>query len=102
MSSNPSLWEGFAAGPSVVVAVLWIPSCPFQALTSLPPATPTYPVAAPAPFPSILTLQDGLTPLHTAAIHGHVETVRLLLDRGADTGAKEKVRGVGNCEVTRI
>ena len=36
--------------------------------------------------------QDGDTPLHTAAFSGHLECVRLLLERGADKDAKTKVR----------
>ncbi|KAJ4249746.1 hypothetical protein NW762_012087 [Fusarium torreyae] len=34
--------------------------------------------------------KEGNTPLHTAATHGHEETVRLLLDLGADTHAESK------------
>ena len=36
--------------------------------------------------------QNGATPLHTAAFSGHLECVRLLLERGADKEAKTKVR----------
>ena len=35
---------------------------------------------------------DGYTPLHLAAFFGHGETVRLLLDRGADVAARSKNR----------
>ena len=35
---------------------------------------------------------DGYTPLHLAAFFGHGETVRLLLDRGADVAAQSKNR----------
>jgi ankyrin repeat protein len=36
--------------------------------------------------------QGGKTPLHHAAIHGHMEVVRLLLERGANLEAKGDVR----------
>ncbi len=35
--------------------------------------------------------QDGWTPLHGASYGGHIEVVRLLLDRGADVQAQEMV-----------
>ena len=34
--------------------------------------------------------QDGYTPLHWAAMDGHVETAALLLDRGADVDARDE------------
>jgi ankyrin repeat protein len=37
--------------------------------------------------------QNGRTALFYAAIKGHAECVRLLLDAGADTEAKNNVRG---------
>ena len=35
--------------------------------------------------------QNGETPLHKAALYGRLECARLLLDRGADKEAKDKV-----------
>ena len=40
-----------------------------------------------------LPLQELTTPLHWATCNGHLESVRLLLDRGADKEAKDMVRG---------
>ena len=37
--------------------------------------------------------QDGVTALMYAVSHGRADCVRLLLDAGADTNAKDKVRG---------
>ena len=73
---------GIAAGPSVAVDMM----------TLLPP--PYFPTCllAPLPLPSPLHLQDDRTPLHLAASNDHLESVRLLLDRGADKEAKLKVR----------
>ena len=39
--------------------------------------------------------QNGYTPLHQAATHGHAAVVEQLLAAGAVTGAKCKVRRVG-------
>lgn len=45
------------------------------------------------PLPASLHLvQQGLTSLHIAAFRGHLELVRLLLERGADIEAKSHVR----------
>ena len=38
-------------------------------------------------------MQIGMTPLHMSAYNGHIDSVRLLLDRGADKGSKDAVRG---------
>ena len=40
-----------------------------------------------------LPSQDGLTALHAAAAKDHTAVVRLLLEAGADTEAKDKVKG---------
>ena len=37
------------------------------------------------------TAQSGQTPLMTAAERGHIESMRVLLDRGADLEAKDNV-----------
>ena len=37
--------------------------------------------------------QNGITPLHAAADHGHLEVARLLLEVGADINAKAAVSG---------
>lgn len=41
---------------------------------------------------SILVSKNGLTPLHIAAHYGHVDIAELLLNRGADTDARARVR----------
>lgn len=38
-------------------------------------------------------LQNGYTPLLWTAYHGHTAAASLLLDRGADVGAKDNVSG---------
>ncbi len=45
-------------------------------------------------FAVITLLQDGWTPLHIAAQHGHVEVERLLLDKGANKEAASNVGAV--------
>src|ERR1700738_2061595 len=48
--------------------------------------------------PDLKSVRNGLgeTPLHSAAIYGSVESVRILLDRGADPNARN------NAEVTPL
>ncbi len=41
-----------------------------------------------------LGAQDGYTPLYVAALNGHLECMRLLLDRGEDKDAKTTVRAL--------
>ncbi|XP_062997471.1 ankyrin repeat domain-containing protein 27 [Elgaria multicarinata webbii] len=41
-----------------------------------------------------VTNQDGMTPLHAAALHGHADLVSLLLKHGANIGAKDANRAV--------
>ena len=73
---------------------------PMHSLVHL--SLPTHPSGmplTPAPLPSPFPLQDGYTPLLFAANDGYVETVRLLIDRGADiegkTNVRRKGRGIG-------
>ncbi len=42
-------------------------------------------------FACLFVGQIGWTPLHEASSRGHIEVVRLLLDRGADIQAQTKV-----------
>ena len=44
-----------------------------------------------ASFVHMFVCQDGWTPLHRASYGGHIEVVRLLLDRGAHIQAQAKV-----------
>ena len=46
---------------------------------------------APLPLAPPLPLQNGVTPLHYASMIGHLETVRLLLDRGTNKEAKDSL-----------
>lgn len=41
---------------------------------------------------SLASVQFGITPLHLAATRGHVDVARALLEKGADTEAKDWVR----------
>lgn len=41
-----------------------------------------------------VTNQDGFTPLHMAALHGHADLVSLLLKHGANIGQKNADRAV--------
>ena len=36
-------------------------------------------------------LQGHTTPLHYAAVGGHTDTVKILIEKGADVNAKDKV-----------
>ena len=36
-------------------------------------------------------LQDHQTPLHFAAYNGHTDTVKILIEKGADVNAKDEV-----------
>ncbi len=44
------------------------------------------------PYNCLRTPQDGETALHEAASNGRVDVVNVLLDRGADISATDKVR----------
>ena len=48
-----------------------------------------------------LFLKNGLTPLHIAAHYGHVDIAELLLNRGADSDARARVRLI-NKNVVRV
>ena len=55
--------------------------------------SPTVPRAFPLLLPLSVPLQQGLTPLHAAAINGHSDAIRTLLAAlGVDVGAKATVR----------
>ena len=36
-------------------------------------------------------LQDDQTPLHRAALSGHIDIVKILIEKGTDVNAKDKV-----------
>ena len=44
----------------------------------------------------LMLIQDGRTPLHICCIKGKVKMVKLLIDRGSDVKAKDKVCFPGN------
>jgi ankyrin repeat protein len=41
-------------------------------------------------------VQDGWTPLHYAAAHGHASAAAALVEHGADKAAKDDVRGAAS------
>ena len=51
---------------------------------------------------------NGNSPLHLAALHGHLDRVRALLDRGADANATNiasatpLLYGITNAEIVRL
>lgn len=59
-----------------------------------PPLTPL--------FPFSLAAQSGWFPLHIAARYGHVEVVEALLEKGAATEAKDRVRQFARTLFLRI
>ena len=68
-------------------AVLCIVVCPCVILSLAAPSD----MPPSALHPSALPLQFDYAPLHYAAMYGQVESLRLLLDRGADKEAKNEV-----------
>ena len=47
------------------------------------------------PYTVLYSLQDGQTPLMEALSEGHVECVKLLLDKGAPVDHQDRVSAVG-------
>ena len=40
---------------------------------------------------TVMFLQDHQTPLHWAASEGHTDIVKIMIEKGADVNAKDKV-----------
>ena len=73
-------------------------SQPPQAPPASPLHAPLLPPPLPAPAPLLLRawlLQNGWTPLHEAALKGHLQVAQALVEAGADVNSKNNVRGVG-------
>ena len=51
---------------------------------------------------TVLSLQHGQTPLHRASVSGHVDTVTVLLEKGAIVDLHNEVSGESDTPVSQV
>ena len=86
MSDTVAGWKGFSSD------VCRSKTRPRSTSPLTPPTTPFLPPLFPSSVYPVAILQDMLTALHYAAEGGHVACLKVLLGKGSDIMAKDKVR----------